>query len=145
MRHVTHVLNDLGLRAELRIVHNNDKYFSAIYKRGKPQIYLTGWGANYPGAGGFIDDDLRCGAPGTAVALCTKSIDAEVQEAQQLQASGEPRVDRDRAPTCPGGRVGPIDESPLGLCLLRPGGEYPGAPRMGDPAQPPMGPVGHSP
>lgn len=87
MRHVTDVLNDLGLRAELRIVHDNDKYFSAIYMRGTPQIYLTAWGANYPGAGGFIDDDLRCGAPGTAVALCTKSIDAEVQEAQQLQAT----------------------------------------------------------
>lgn len=50
--------------------------------------------ANYPGAGGFIDDDLRCGAPGTAVALCTKSIDAQVQEAQQLQATDPAAANR---------------------------------------------------
>jgi peptide/nickel transport system substrate-binding protein len=74
-------------------VHDNDKYWSAIF-RGTPQIYLSGWGANYPGAGGFIDDDLRCSAPGTAVALCTKSIDAEVQEAQQLQATDPAAANR---------------------------------------------------
>jgi peptide/nickel transport system substrate-binding protein len=82
MRHVVDVLNKLGLHAELKIVHNGDEYFGAIYgpqpgsKRYR-QVYLGAWGQTCPGAGGFIDDDFRCSLPGLAPILCTDSLGAK--------------------------------------------------------------------
>lgn len=85
-QYVVDVLNELGLRADLKIVHDGLEYFDAIFS-GEPQIFLLGWIANYPGAGGFIDADFRCVAPGTAASLCTESIDAQIEDAQRLQAT----------------------------------------------------------
>ena len=87
MRYVVEVLNDLGLRADLKIVHDGDEYFPAVYAEGEAQAFLSGWGPTYPGAGGFIDDDLRCGRPDNASGMCTKNLEAQVDEGQQLQAT----------------------------------------------------------
>jgi YVTN family beta-propeller protein len=87
MRYVVEVLNDLGLRAELKIVHDADEYFDAIYLEGKPQAYLSGWVADYPAAGGFIDIQFRCQSPQNASGLCSKSLDDQIEEAQRLQAT----------------------------------------------------------
>jgi peptide/nickel transport system substrate-binding protein len=65
MRYVAEVLNDLGLRADLKIVET-DAYFSAVYQDtaragspGHPQVYLSGWIQDYPGAGNFIQPGWR--------------------------------------------------------------------------------------
>ena len=86
MRYIVGVLNDLGLRANLKIVHDFDEYYEAIYAKGV-QAYLSAWVSNFPGAGGFIDDDFRCGVPGTAPILCTESLETQIEHAQQLQAT----------------------------------------------------------
>jgi peptide/nickel transport system substrate-binding protein len=85
MRYVVKVLNDLGLRANLKVV-KIEQYFGAI-DTDEPQAFLSGWLANYPGAGGFIDDDFRCSLPGTAPILCTESLNTQIKEAQRLQAT----------------------------------------------------------
>ena len=87
MRHVVEVLNDLGLRAELKIVHGGQRYFDAIYGRGVPQTYMSGWISDYPRAANFIDAQFRCEAGGNASRLCSESIDAQIEEAQRLEAT----------------------------------------------------------
>jgi peptide/nickel transport system substrate-binding protein len=84
-RYVVDVLNDLGLRARAHIVRDYEEYFEAVYIEGTAQVYMSGWVANYPGAGGFIDEQFRCGAPNNASGLCTPSLDAAIEEAQRLQ------------------------------------------------------------
>jgi ABC-type transport system substrate-binding protein/class 3 adenylate cyclase/streptogramin lyase len=87
MRYIVGVLNDLGLRANLKIVHDFEEYYEAINAKGG-QAYLGGWVANFPGAGGFIDEDFRClSAPGLAPILCTESLETQIEQAQQLQAT----------------------------------------------------------
>src|SRR4029450_9152356 len=85
-RYVRDVLNELGLRADLKIVHDHDEYIDAIYE-AEPQAFLGGWSANYPGAGGFIDDDFRCGRPDNASGACTESLAVQIEGAQRLQAT----------------------------------------------------------
>ena len=87
MRYVVVVLNDLGLRADLKIVRDGDKYFGAIYDEGKPQTYMSGWISDYPRAANFIDAQFRCEAGGNASRLCSESLDAQIEEAQRLQAT----------------------------------------------------------
>ncbi|MEO8424880.1 MAG: ABC transporter substrate-binding protein [Actinomycetota bacterium] len=94
-RYTVGVLNDLGLRAKLHVVHDLDAYFGAIYGGRAPQLYVSGWIADYPGAGGFIDVQFRCGAPSNAADLCTLSLDRAIAEAQRLQAS-DPAASNER-------------------------------------------------
>ena len=87
MGYVVVVLNDLGLRADLKIVHDGEAYFGAIFGEGKPQTYMSGWIKDYPRAANFIDAQFRCGAGGNASRLCSESLDAQIEEAQQLEAT----------------------------------------------------------
>ena len=86
MRYVVEVLNDLGLRAYLKIVHP-EKYFGTIYGEGEPNAYLSGWISDYPRAANFIDAQFRCGAGGNASHLCSESLDAQIEEVLRLQAT----------------------------------------------------------
>jgi peptide/nickel transport system substrate-binding protein len=85
-RYVVEVLNVLGLRANLKILHHIGEYSRAIYA-GEPQAYLFGWGADYPRAVNFLDTQFRCGSPYNASGFCDKSLDAAIDEAQRLQAT----------------------------------------------------------
>jgi YVTN family beta-propeller protein len=92
MRYVVEVLNELGLRAELKIVHDVDEYFDTIFEapagsEGHPQVYLSGWGSDYLGAATFIAEQFRCDSPFNTSGLCSDSLDAEIEEAQRLQAT----------------------------------------------------------
>jgi hypothetical protein len=92
MHHVVEALNDIGLRAHLKIVHKGEEYAGAIYgqqqgPKSYRQAYLGAWGATYPGAGGFLDDDFRWGALGIAPILCTDTLDTWIEDALQLQAT----------------------------------------------------------
>jgi peptide/nickel transport system substrate-binding protein len=87
MDYIVEVLNELGLRATLKIVHYGfGKYYGAT-NTGKAQAYLSGWGSIYPSAHDFIDPQFRCGAPFNISGLCSKSLDAAIDEAQRLQAA----------------------------------------------------------
>jgi peptide/nickel transport system substrate-binding protein len=83
MRYVVHVMDDLGLRANLEIVHDYDKYLSMI-NTGKPQAYITGWASIYPSAADFLPPNFRCGAPFNISGLCNEVLDAAMDEAQRL-------------------------------------------------------------
>lgn len=94
MRHVVDVLNDLGLRARLKVVHGLDEYFDAIVpptgspgSRDHPQVYLSGWISDYPGAGNFIDPHFTCGGFVNSYGLCSESLDARIAQAQRLYVS----------------------------------------------------------
>jgi peptide/nickel transport system substrate-binding protein len=94
MRHVTEVLNDLELRANLKIVHDDVHYFDAIYSPtgsagspGHPQAYLSGWFQDYPGASNFIDPLFSCGGSANSWGLCRESLDARIEDALRLYAT----------------------------------------------------------
>jgi len=86
MRYVVEVMNELGLRAKLKIVHDLDTYVGAVYG-GKAQAYLFGWVAGYPGAGDFIPPQFQCGSGANASGLCDDELGAAIDEAQRLQAT----------------------------------------------------------
>ena len=94
MTHVVEVLNELGFRAELEIVHDGDEYQAPIYFEGpgskRYQVYHGGWGQTYSGAGGFIDEFFRCGILGQAPILCTERLDRAIQRAQAVQGADPP-------------------------------------------------------
>jgi peptide/nickel transport system substrate-binding protein len=94
MQHVVDVLNDLGLRARLKVVKDVEAYFDAVYQAtaqagtpAHPQIYLSGWAPDYPFASNFIDPQFACGGPGNPSGYCSRSVDAEMNRARQLQAT----------------------------------------------------------
>jgi YVTN family beta-propeller protein len=92
MRYIVEVLNDLGLRAELKIVHDVEvKYWGAIYgspgSPKHPQVFLNGWIQDYPGAGSFIDPQFSCGGFANFSGLCSESLDAQIDDALRLYAT----------------------------------------------------------
>ena len=89
MRYVTEVLNDIGLRAELRILEI-ERYFGVIYGQphdNPPHVYLSGWATDYLGAANFIETQFRCGAGSNVSGYCSGRLDARIGEAKQLQVT----------------------------------------------------------
>ena len=87
-RYVVKVLNELGLRANLRIV-GVDKWFNAIYN-GEAQAHLAGWIANYPTAGNFINPKDLCSSIygwGNYSGFCSERLNAMFEDALRLQAT----------------------------------------------------------
>jgi ABC-type transport system substrate-binding protein len=93
MRYVVEVLNDLGLRADLKIVQD-DPYVNAVYQEtaragspGHPQVYLSGWISIYPSAADFIEPQFSCGGFGNPSGWCSERLDARMEEALRLYAT----------------------------------------------------------
>jgi peptide/nickel transport system substrate-binding protein len=95
MRYVTDVLNDLGLRAHLEVVHNGQAYFDATYgppgspnpagTAEHPEAFLSGWFSDYPGASNYIEVQLSCDGSANVFGFCDPQIDARIQHALELQ------------------------------------------------------------
>jgi peptide/nickel transport system substrate-binding protein len=85
MEYVVHIMNEVGLRATLDVVHG-ERYSRGV-RAGDSPVYLFGWVSNYPSAVDFIDAAFRCGAPDNYSGLCSESLDAQMDEAQRLQAT----------------------------------------------------------
>jgi peptide/nickel transport system substrate-binding protein len=86
-RYIVEVLNELGLRVDLKIVGTVDKWFDAI-NTGEAQAYLGGWISNYPTASDFINTKVLCsstGGWGKYSGLCSESLNAMFEEALRLQ------------------------------------------------------------
>jgi peptide/nickel transport system substrate-binding protein len=82
------LLDDLGFEAELHAVRDFDRYVEQVYLGGSdPPLYSSGWAADFPAPGGFIDVQFRCGVPGNIAQLCDPELDREIDEAQALQVS----------------------------------------------------------
>jgi peptide/nickel transport system substrate-binding protein len=93
MNYIAKALNGLGLRADLKVVEAK-KYFDAIYpptgspgSPDHPQVYLSGWIQDYPGAGNFIDPQFSCGGFANTTGLCSESLDAQIDDALRLYAT----------------------------------------------------------
>ncbi len=99
MRYITETLRDLGARAELEIVPDADTYFTGIYPPSgdvpgvwpgtaeHPHVYMTGWAADYPGAGNFIEPQFGCGGFGNTSGWCDRSLDARIDDALLLSGT----------------------------------------------------------
>jgi peptide/nickel transport system substrate-binding protein len=96
------VLDSIGFRAHVNAIavgKDASPYFSKVSdSRVRAQIGFSGWGADYPSAGGFVAPVLGCAAfvPAspdrtTNIAeFCDHSIDAEMARATALQAQDPP-------------------------------------------------------
>jgi hypothetical protein len=88
-RYIVEVLNELGLRAELKIVGTQDQWFAAIWT-GEAQAYVGGWISNYPTASDFINPEVLCSPAigwGKYSGFCSKSLNAMFEDALRLQAT----------------------------------------------------------
>jgi ABC-type transport system substrate-binding protein len=90
MEHVVDVLNELGLQARLEIVDDDGNYFGAIFAvdaPDHPDIYMSGWISDYPGAANFIQPQFGCGGFANSSGLCDEELDAAIEEALALNAT----------------------------------------------------------
>jgi peptide/nickel transport system substrate-binding protein len=85
MEYVVEVMNDLGLRAKLEVIHEVEEYAGGIFA-GERHAYLFGWAPDYPRASNFIELLFRCGSPVNVSKLCSDRIDAQIDEALRLEA-----------------------------------------------------------
>jgi peptide/nickel transport system substrate-binding protein len=99
MSYVTDVLDDIGLRAELKIVPIG-RYFGTLYAGqppgagGPPHTYLSGWISDYPGGGDFIETQFTCGGGVNVSGYCNPRLDERIDEAKQLQATDPAEANR---------------------------------------------------
>jgi peptide/nickel transport system substrate-binding protein len=93
MRYLTRTLDDLGLRADLKIVRDVDRYAGAIYA-GEAQIYLFGWISDFPRAVDYIEPQFTCGGDANASGLCDEDLDRRIEEAKALQATDPAAANR---------------------------------------------------
>jgi YVTN family beta-propeller protein len=90
MEHVVEVLNELGLRARPEIVEEDRDYFgmiNAVSSPDHPEIYMSGWISDYPGAANFIQAQFACGGFANSSGLCDDELDAAIEEALALNAT----------------------------------------------------------
>ncbi len=94
-KYVVGVLRQLGFDASLHEVGTLPRYFALIHAPAAHgiQAFINGWVADFPGAGGFIDIQFRCGAAGNASGLCDATIDRQMDEAERRQATDPSAAD----------------------------------------------------
>jgi peptide/nickel transport system substrate-binding protein len=101
MEYVTTVLADLGLQPELETLHGARPYFTRIMPpvggtpgtpagtQKHPDVFMSGWIADYLGARNFIEPQFGCGEAGFANAFgwCDETLDDRMAEAATLQVT----------------------------------------------------------
>ncbi len=88
MRYVVEVLNELGLRADLKIVHDSRGVLRRRSTPGEPQAYLFGWSPDYPRASQLHRrPSSGAGRSPTSRACATRASTPQIDEAQRLQAT----------------------------------------------------------
>lgn len=108
MRYVVEVLEDLGLRPDLEVVHSFKRYFGGINPPAPdgsgtpagtvehPHVYVSGWLSDYLGAGNFIEPQFACGAAGFAntSGWCDEALEGEIDEALLLTTTDRGAANR---------------------------------------------------
>ena len=92
MRHVVDVLDELGLRATLRVVSDPDTYIDGFYndptaKPGSPEyphVFVLGWASDFPRASDFIEPQFRCGAFANTSGYCDRDLDRTIDRVKRL-------------------------------------------------------------
>jgi peptide/nickel transport system substrate-binding protein len=77
-RYFAGLLDELGLRASLRVVPGG-RYFDVIYApRTRASIGFVGWSSDYMSASNFIGVHFRCGARENASHFCDRGVTRQV-------------------------------------------------------------------
>lgn len=92
MDHVVDVLNEIGLRAVLQVVPDQDAYFEAIFQNPTarpgspeyPQVFLAGWISDFPRASDFIEPLFRCGGFANTSGYCDPRLDKMIDRVKKL-------------------------------------------------------------
>ncbi len=101
MEHVTDVLAEIGLEPDLEIVRGATPYFGRILPPTggepgtfagtprHPNVFLSGWIADYLGARNFIEPQFACGEAGFANGhgWCDGTLSGRMDEASALQVT----------------------------------------------------------
>jgi peptide/nickel transport system substrate-binding protein len=86
-RYMVQVLNNIGLRATLKVVSGTE-YGAAVYDpAGRVQMAFDAWSADYPSEPGFVDAILTCDAPLNAAHFCDPALDRAMVDASSVQFS----------------------------------------------------------
>ena len=85
MSYVAEVLDELGIRAEVKV--EADPRFQEGMKTGEPQGFFLGWQPGYPSANEFLAPSFECGSSANFTGFCDETIDAQMEEARRLQAT----------------------------------------------------------
>jgi peptide/nickel transport system substrate-binding protein len=99
MKYVSDVLGEIGLEPELEIVHGANAYFPQILPPAggdpgtfagtprHPNVFLSGWLPDFPGARNFIEPQFACGEAGYANGhgWCDETLSGRMDEASALQ------------------------------------------------------------
>ena len=88
MKYVIEVLDELGMRADLRIV--DDRTFRRGVYGGEAQGFWLGWLPGYPSANEFLSPLFECGSSFNVSGVCDEALDDQIEEARALQAT-DPR------------------------------------------------------
>jgi peptide/nickel transport system substrate-binding protein len=105
MRYVVDVVRDLGLRPHLRVVHDPDEYFAALNPPtarpgtpAHPDLYVSGWLADYPGAANWIEPQFGCrDAFANTAGWCDRSLEARIDETLALYRTDPGAANREWA------------------------------------------------
>jgi len=101
MEHVRDVLVEIGLEPKLEIAHGANAYFPRILPPAgdepgtfagtprHPNVFLSGWIADYLGARNFIEPQFACGEAGFANGhgWCDETLNDRMDEASALQVT----------------------------------------------------------
>jgi peptide/nickel transport system substrate-binding protein len=84
-RYFVDLLNDLGYRATLNVV-SEEEYFGAIFDpSADAQMAFLGWGSDYPAESGFLSPLFTCGSGSNIAHFCDRGIERRMEEATRLQ------------------------------------------------------------
>lgn len=86
MTYVVEVLNELGMRANLKVLPD-ERYWPGIYETGEPQGFWLGWIPGYPSAGEYLGPLFECGSGANATGVCDAALDDQIQAARAKQAT----------------------------------------------------------
>ena len=101
MEYVSDVLGEIGLKPELEIKHGATAYFGRILPPAggepgtfagtprHPNVFMSGWIADYLGARNFIEPRFACGEAGFANGhgWCDETLSGRMDEASALQVT----------------------------------------------------------
>jgi YVTN family beta-propeller protein len=101
MKYITDVLADIGLEPKLEILHGATAYFGRFMPPAggepgtlagtprHPNVYMSGWVADYLGARNFIEPQFACGEAGFAngQGWCDGTLEDRMDEAAALQVT----------------------------------------------------------
>jgi ABC-type transport system substrate-binding protein len=90
MEQVAAVLDEIGLRAKLKVVPSHEFFdgaFAPPGSPGHPDVVPYYWSTGYPGAWEFVYPQYGCGPNWNVTGYCDQAVDRRIEQARSLQTS----------------------------------------------------------